>query len=253
MGESNPPAGFSGPVMVSHGELDLPVYTSTAGEKPLIALHELPGMTEPFLAFSRTMADKGYKMVIPLLFNEPGQKMSNKEARAFCVSQEFKDLFAAAEGSGGGRPFTAWLLHLTRQVLAENPGRKVGVVGMCLTGGFALAAIAEERVGAAVACQPAFPFFRGIRTLGLSEEERRRASERARGLAALEGRPCLKGYRYRWDLICRPSHMRAAQRIFGPAFERHPNLPGRGHSTVTRTPPDPAVMGDLEAFLEARL
>jgi hypothetical protein len=124
---------------------------------------------------------------------------------------------------------------------------------MCLTGGFALATIAEEKVGAAVACQPAFPFLRQIRTLGLSDDERAKASQRAAKLYSLEGRPCLKGYRYRWDHISRPSHLRAAKKIFGPAFERHPSLPGRGHSTLTGPAPHPDVQRDIEEFLAARL
>lgn len=249
---SGPIDGFAGPEAVSDGMISKPVYTSERGEKSLIVLHELPGMSRPFVDYCRGLAQEGYRVFMPLLFGEPESRMSNQEVRAFCMTEEFKALFEARQDEPDARPFTAWLLRLTREVLERSDPRRAAVIGMCMTGGFALATIAEEGVGAAVACQPAFPFFRGIRTLGLSRDERESASQRARRLTVDQGRPCLQGYRHRWDYICRPAHLRAAKRIFGESFEGI-TIPGRGHSTVTAEPPSERVVEGIREFLAARL
>jgi hypothetical protein len=234
---------------VTNGELTLPVYVSEIGEKPLIVLHELSGMIPSFICTCHRLANEGFKVYAPLLFNKPFGRMNAAQSAMFCVSAEFRSLFGSRGGKDQGRPFTAWLLHLVREVARRHPGRTVGAVGLCLTGGFALATIAEPGVGAAAACEPAFPFFRRIATLGLSKTER----DRARARAATLPPPCAKGYRYSGDRACRESHMRAAQTLLGDAFERFPDLSGSAHSTLTTDTASEAVFQDVLQFLNARL
>jgi dienelactone hydrolase len=196
------------------------------------------------------MAEDGFKVTMPLMFKSPNTDMSGLELFGFCMRREFKRLFKTQGDEAHARPFTGWLLHLVGHVAAENKGADIGVIGMCLTGGFALAAIAQAPVKAAIACQPAFPFFRSISTLGLSAKERDAVAAGAAELAA----PCAKGYRYRNDRICRNSHMRAAQDLLEDRFERYtPDLPGSDHSTLTSNSASEAVYRDVLAFLKARL
>lgn len=225
-----------------------PVFVSKSGDKPLIILHELPGMSPTFIEYCRKMAGEGFKVYMPLIFKTPGTEMGTFASAAFCVSREFRDLFSAKAGTNA-RPFTAWLHELVQEVSDKHPESKIGVVGMCLTGGFAISAIAEPHVQAVASCQPAAPFFFNIKTLGLSETERQRVEVGKESKAI----PCVKAYRYKEDTICKESHMEAAKALLGPSMERFPDLPGKGHSTLTSESRDPSVYQDVLTFLNERL
>ncbi len=240
--------GFLEPHHVSHAGVSLPVYTSIRGSKPLIVLHELPGMSPSFVAYCRRMADEGFQVTMPLLFHRPESNMTGWQITKLCISQEFRSMFYSRTSSGE-RPFTQWLQHLTRLVIDENPGQPVALLGMCLTGGFALLGFAERGVAAVICCQPAFPFVFGIKSLGLSESQLSAAVEGARICPA----PCIKGYRYAGDRFCRKSHMQAIEDRFGSSFERYPDLKGSGHSTLTADSASEAVFEDVVKFLNERL
>ncbi|PTX54552.1 dienelactone hydrolase [Litoreibacter ponti] len=241
--------GFEDPVPVDAAGVSLPVYVSVAGSKPLIVLHELPGMSPSFLRYCREMADEGYKVYMPLIFKSPGTEMSPLHTGLFCLSREFGALFRPRGGETNSRPFTRWLMGLIGHVAEENPDARIGAVGMCLTGGFALAAIAGPGVHAAIACQPSWPALFKVDTLAMSGSERANAHTRAELLP----KPCAKGYRFEGDRVSRDAHMRSAEAIFGDAFERHPDLPGKAHSTLTTDSRSEAVFADVLAFLNARL
>lgn len=239
--------GFSAPVTIG-SQKTIPVYVSETGTKPLIVLHELPGMSDSFITYCQRMTqDEGFKVYMPLLFKSPGTNMKKLETIMFCMSREFKSLFAANRDNT--RPFTAWMLELVNHVADDHPGANVGLVGMCLTGGFAIAAIADPRVTAVASCQPAFPFFRNISTLGLSPAER----QNARAGIADKVLPCVKAYRYQHDMLSRESHMAAAKTLMGDALERFPDLPGNEHSTLTTASANPEVFEDVVHFMRARL
>jgi dienelactone hydrolase len=158
--------GFGPPRMVTGGDLTLPVYVSETGTRPLIILHELPGMSDSFLDYCRTMQTHGFRIYMPLLFKSPGTQMTNAQMARLCISYEFRRMFGRAGRRDGEQGLTRWLLDLVSWVGAENQGRDTGVIGMCLTGGFALAAIARAPVTAAVLCQPSYPFSLDLRRLG---------------------------------------------------------------------------------------
>ena len=241
--------GFGQPVTVGSSQLKLPVYVSQNGTRPLIILHELPGMSPSFIKYCSEMADKGFKVYMPLMFKSPNTQMSNLQTGLFCLTWEFKKLFRARGSERHARPFTAWLIELVDFVGANNPDAKIGVVGMCLTGSFAIAAIAAPNVNAAVVCQPSHPFFFGIKTLGLSNSQRTNAADRAQTLT----RPCAKGYRFKDDHISRESHMSAVQDLMRDTFERHPDLPGKNHSTLTTDSRSEVVFEDVLQYLNSRL
>ncbi|WP_159453141.1 dienelactone hydrolase family protein [Pseudooctadecabacter jejudonensis] len=228
--------------------LSRPVYVSKTGTKPLIILHELPGMSPSFLDFCCRMAGEGFKVYMPLLYMTPGTEMGAARMLGFCLSREFRALFAA-DPATKARPISMWLRELAVEVAAQNGGAKTGVIGMCMTGGFAIAAIAEPSVKAVVSCQPSAPFFTGIETLGLSDRER---ADVRNGLSG-KAMPCVKAYRYQRDHLCRSTHLEAAAEILGSYFERHPDLPGKGHATLTTNSASDAVYRDALAFLRERL
>jgi hypothetical protein len=67
-------------------------------------------------------------------------------------------------------PIVDWLKALCRDITAHRAFPGVGVIGMSLTGNFALSLIADDSVLAAVASQPALPFLKQA-SLHMSEQE----------------------------------------------------------------------------------
>src|SRR5205823_8291385 len=110
-----------------------------------------------------------------------------------CVPPEF-----ACFALGKTRPVAVWLRAFARQAHTECGGPGVGAVGMCFTGGFALAMMVDDVVLAPVLSQPALPFpiTRGNRRdLGISDEDLVRVKERC----AAEEDLCLLGLRFTHD------------------------------------------------------
>ncbi|MEI7891988.1 MAG: dienelactone hydrolase family protein [Myxococcales bacterium] len=131
------------------------VYRKGTGPAVLV-LHEIPGIHPGVAAFARRLVDSGFTAVMPQLFGEPDRPMSaGYIAKSFvdaCVSREF-ELFAARKTS----PVTSWLRALGRQEHQRAGGPGIGVVGMCITGGFALAMMVDETVLVPVLSQPSLP------------------------------------------------------------------------------------------------
>lgn len=241
--------GFAAPATRTYEGISRPVYVSSAGRKPLIVLHELPGMSPTFIDYCRRMADLGYKVHMPLMFLAPGSDLRNPlQLATICIRAEFRELFWGRPATSG-KPFTRWLLGLIGDVARSHPEQRIGVIGMCLTGGFALAGFAHPGVAAAIACQPSIPMLGDVTTLGLTAEQRKEAQAGAARLPS----PCAKAYRYEGDTISKRGHVEAAAMLLGPALAPVVELPGAGHSTLTGATASRQVFDDVLAFLSTRL
>ena len=73
--------------------------------------------------------------------------------RQACVNREFNKLRLRQTS-----PIADWLRSLARELHAELGGPGVGALGMCFTGGFALAMMVDDSVAAPVLAQPSLPF-----------------------------------------------------------------------------------------------
>jgi dienelactone hydrolase len=148
-------AGFT-KFAFSDGRWTRPVYRIGSGPA-VIVIHEIPGLHPAVLEFARDVAAEGMTVFCPSLFGEPGKPVSRRYAvesvvKTLCVRREF-----FAWRAGRSSPIVDWLRVLARQVHAECGGKGVGVVGMCFTGGFALAMMTEPSVVAPVLSQPSLP------------------------------------------------------------------------------------------------
>ena len=138
------------------GKWTRPVYRR--GEGPgVIIIHEVPGLHPLVVRFADHVVAAGMSVFLPSLFGEPGRPVSNGYAigemlKAICIRREF-----AVWASDRSSPIVDWLRALARKVHAECGGRGVGAVGMCFTGGFALAMMTEPAVVAPVLSQPSLP------------------------------------------------------------------------------------------------
>lgn len=220
-----------------------PTYRKGTGPG-VIVVHEIPGLTPAVIGFAEELVEAGYTVVMPHLFGEPERPMTAltvaSSLRQVCISREFTKL-ATRQTS----PIAGWLRSLAQDLHAELGGPGVGALGMCFTGGFALAMMVDDSVAAPVLAQPSTPFAitpSRSRDLNLSDADL--AKVKARAAAGCE----VLGLRYLKDPAVGKRFQRLTEEI-GDAFIRV-ELPGKGHSTVTEQRSQVAVDAVLEFFAE---
>lgn len=211
------------------------------GEGPgVVLIPEIPGLTPEVAAFGEHLVSEGFTVVIPSPFGTPGRPETTGYAMGviarLCVSKEFRCFAANAE-----RPITKYLRAVATDLAARTSGRGVGVIGMCFTGGFALATAVEDVVKAPVLSQPSTPFSVSAklrRDPGLSQKELEAVKERTRtdGL-------CVLGMRFSNDRMAPAERFVTLRGQLGDAFEviELDSAPGnpdgygrRAHSVLTR-------------------
>jgi dienelactone hydrolase len=148
------------------------VYRGGTGPA-VIVIHEIPGLHPGVVAFGRRLIAAGMTVYFPSLFGDPGREVSGGfalgEMLRACVSREF-----ATWATRKTSPIVEWLRALARHAHLACGGRGVGAIGMCLTGGFALAMMVDDIVVAPVLSQPSLPFpisRRHRRDLGVSDAD----------------------------------------------------------------------------------
>lgn len=231
----------------------------------VVLIPEVPGMTPEVLGFAEHLVDSGFTVVIPSPFGQPGRPATTGYTigvvMRLCVSAEFRAFAINAH-----RPISDYLHALARNLAARTPGPGVGVIGMCFSGGFALAAAVDDSVLASVVSQPAvpLPLTRKMRAdPGVSDSELSRISERTAA-----GELCVLGLRFSEDASVPRARFRSIRARLGDAFEvieldSSPGNPGgfspRAHSVLTHelreTPGHPALLAreQVVAFLRKRL
>jgi dienelactone hydrolase len=211
------------------------------GEGPgVVLIPEIPGLTPEVAEFGEHLVREGFTVVIPSPFGTPGRAETTGYALGviarLCVSKEFRCFAANAE-----RPITKYLRAVATDLAARTPGPGVGVIGMCFSGGFALATAVEDVVKAPVLSQPSTPFSvspKLRRDPGLSEYELAKVKERTRtdGL-------CVLGLRFSQDRMSPAERFVTLRAQLGDAFEvieldsapGNPDGYGRtAHSVLTR-------------------
>ena len=184
-----------------------------AGRGPaVIVMHEIPGLHPGVLAFARRLHALGLTTYLPSLVGEPGRPMtpaySARSIARACVARDF-----ATWATGETSPIVTWLRALAAHAHAECGGPGVGAIGMCLTGGFALAMLVEPAVIAPVLSQPSLPFpltARHRRDLGLDDE--------ARAAVLARTDVCVLGLRFTGDRLVPPERFAALRALLGDRF-----------------------------------
>ncbi|MCB9525226.1 MAG: dienelactone hydrolase family protein [Myxococcales bacterium] len=186
------------------------------GEGPaVLVMHEVPGLYPEVVEFGRWVAEAGFTVWMPSVIGTPGKPFSavydlSSLARA-CVSKEF-----TVWGTGRTSPIVDWLRALGAHAHEVCGGPGIGAVGMCLTGGFALAMASDERMLAPVLSQPSLPFAlipgRG-KDLGVPADELVRIQRRTR-----EDGLCVMGLRFTEDPLVPAKRFKALREALGDAF-----------------------------------
>lgn len=198
-------------------------YTYGSGPA-VIVLAEIPGITPKVIDFARRVAAAGLTVYVPSLFGTDGASpmpvgakdapragaLLAKSLGKVCVSREFT-IFAAGKSS----PVVTWLRALAAKAHDECGGPGVGAVGMCVTGGFALAMSVDDRMLAPVLSQPSLPF-------GFTPGRRRNIDISTDDLAVVKAR-CAKGLqvmgaRFEGDQLVPGSRFEFLREQLGDAF-----------------------------------
>ena len=189
------------------------VYRTGSGPA-VIVISELPGITPHVARFARMISGIGCTAVMPHLFGDDGRDptmaLAARELAKACVSKEFTVL--ALDRTS---PITVWLRALARDEHARCGGPGVGAVGMCLTGGFALAMMVDDVVLAPVLSQPSLPLPVSKRrrgALGISDADAERVRQR------VEAGVCVLGLRFSGDKSAPPERFAALRALLGDGF-----------------------------------
>ncbi len=242
------------------------VYRGGDGPAVLL-LHELPSMSYRTVKLANHIRDRGFRVVMPALVGGVSDKpdtLSGKIGVAadfvtstlrICVSWQFVALLQRRTS-----PITGWLLALARDEARATGRPRVGVIGMCLSGGFALATAIDPVVGVAVVSQPALPFAMGPfgRLPGQAADPGVSPADYERLLARREEPDfCVRAFRYTTDQIAPAERVRRLAEELGPGLIFTPieaKVPA--HSVLTDATdegPDPSTRPALEEALESVL
>jgi dienelactone hydrolase len=188
------------------------VYRKGSGPA-VIVMSEIPGITPKVADFARKVADRGLSVSMPHLFGTPGRDPSGRymlsSAIQICVSREFSAL-----ATGRTTPVIDWLRALARAERERCGGPGVGAVGMCFTGGFALAMAVDDTVLAPVLSQPSCPF-------PISRSRRGDIQMAPADWARVQARPdlCVLGLRFTGDRAVPPERFALLREKLGDRFE----------------------------------
>jgi dienelactone hydrolase len=197
----------------SHDGLTHDVYKGGSGPA-VVVVHEVPGLHAKVVEFARRVVAAGYTVYMPSLFGTPNAKFSYAGAATtipkLCISREFRYL------SENAPPAVTWLKALAAKAHSECGGKGVGAVGMCYTGGFALAMAVDSSVLASVMSEPAMPPQLPLITppVGVNSSELTTLKSRAR-----DGELKVLGLRFTQDPTCTGERFKRLSKEFGTSFE----------------------------------
>lgn len=224
------------------------IYRMGAGP-PVIVMQELPGIGRGAIALCERLAAAGYEVWAPHWFGPLGRTSGLNLVRVFCMRREFQ-LFAKRKSSA----VVDWMRALCAHVARETGHDRVGVIGMCLSGNFALTLIAEPNVWAAVAAQPSL-------ALGAPGSLHMSDAEIDASRAAIDAKGAMRAYRFDEDRHCTRARFDAIDAAFNDDGVRVVTnvLPGAAHAVFSRhydeTPESPTAqaMAEVLAYFKRQL
>ena len=216
----------------------------------IVILQELPGIYADTLKFADKMVAAGFRVVLPHLFGPLGKfAIGRNVARLFCVRREI-NIFARNQSS----PVVEWLKALCRDARERYEVSGVGVIGMCLSGNFAISLMADDSVLASVASQPSLPLF-SQKSLHMSDADIAAVSQR------LDSRGPMLSFKFEGDKLCTQAKFDAIDSAFNRDKERIKltQIPGNKHALLTahfiegENSPTQQVLTEVIAYFSDKL
>ncbi len=237
------------------GGRDWPVYSIGGDGPPVVIAHEMDGLSRGCLVLARELAESPakHRVYLPLLFGKWNANAPSKHLLGFIGGRAWGKRWQLREpDSLGGIIDEA--AALCREISQRHGGKRVTVIGSCLTGSWPVALLREPCVAGGILCQPALPMLPGSDTakrgLGLTGIELE-----ASVAAAKRENKSLLGFCYLEDQFTPEAMLAKFERLesaFGDRFapcilasrEDRDRVPDwatwieagetRGHSTLTK-------------------
>jgi dienelactone hydrolase len=223
---------------------------ATGPRKDVIVLHEITGPTALFFSYVDTLVDEGFTVHCPVFFGKPFEDPSaiRKGILAIKACGWFSE-FECFDRSAYS-PLNPWLVELAVDISGPER-RKVGAIGMCLTGIQPLAMLRCRGVVAPVLCQPTLPIgknAKSARDFGLPSSDLDFAYARvhAEDLNVLL-------IRYKGDKVASAERAARLVELFTPRIE-FVQPEGDKHSSLVHHPdPGGLARGAVIRFLNSKL
>jgi dienelactone hydrolase len=250
----------------SFGGIQHDVLRSETDGPVVLLLHEIPTLSWRTILLADHVRAAGFRIVMPLMLGGVRRKPTNKIAQTLnladaglrilqtCVSWQFTALAQRRTS-----PITTWLIELARRESAAAGGGRVGVIGMCFSGGFALATAIDPVVGVAVASQPAMPYAWGVlgripgqaESVGMDDEHWRRLRDRR-----VTGDVCFRTLRFEKDVKSPAARVARIKRELAPdeTFDCIPSEDPGAHAVLTdatEIAKDPTTETAIRAALDS--
>lgn len=198
----------------------------------VIVIHEIPGLHPLVIRYGERVAAEGFTVFMPSLFGVPNKPVTLGYGLATmamtCMRAEF-NVWANDKSS----PIVDWLRALARKVHPECGGKGVGALGMCFTGGFALAMMTEPSVVAPVLSQPSMPFLGKGKVGKIDASPREIACAKQR----FEGEDLsMIGLSFEGDELVPRERIKALKETFGTRYEDWSIADGEARQGTGRKP-----------------
>ncbi|WP_394750616.1 dienelactone hydrolase family protein [Spongiimicrobium salis] len=201
------------------------IYTRGNFKKIVVIMQEMPGIDQKALALADRFSAEQYTVVFPHLFGPLGKTaVLGNFFKVLCMQKEFR-MFAAQKSS----PIVDYLAALCTHIKEKHQVKGVAVIGMCLTGNFAISLMANDAVLAGFASQPSMPLL-GKSSIHMSPDE----------ISAIKKKLDTDGPmhcgRFEKDFFCKAERFHTLETTFNTDGKQRiifHELPGKGHSILT--------------------
>ncbi len=198
------------------------------GKGPAVFLcHELPGLYKEDIELARRIACRGFSVWLPLFFGAPGDNNLARFIVTLCLNPKSEFTCWRPRTS----PAAHWLEPLLNTAYASCGGKGVGVIGMCLTGSFALATMSSPILRAAVLSQPTQPFFEKEK-LDLSPDDLANALASQVDILALKFSADPKSPDARWKTLRMYFQSRLTELVIDSSQHNHAMVSHGAHSIL---------------------
>jgi dienelactone hydrolase len=130
-----------------------PLYVTREGQAPFLMLHPLGGLDPCTLEVCKELEDRGWKVYAPIL---DGGTYGERNIPRSYVHIRNDPAWKVTDPHACGDVLDD-MRELAQSISKTHGGRRVVVMGNCMTGGIPLGMLDLPSVGTAVVCQPALP------------------------------------------------------------------------------------------------
>ena len=140
---------------------DYPVYMTAKGSQIVVVLHEISGLSAGALNLAEDLHERKCQVYLPLLFGKPAQ--ANLKGSCQVLGNNDWQLIYPDKA-----PVIQKIVRCVQTLASRHPGKSITVIGNCLTAMIALETFAQcDAVKQVVVCQPAIPFLKPGKSLGV--------------------------------------------------------------------------------------